>query len=157
MNRAIALLLPLLLAPSGCIIYENNGDQDLNPGDWWNDGSTDTSNPGDTSDTAEVPTPSGLVATPDHAEAGQTLLITLTSTVELDLSLVVDVSFTADVTIHQFTAEADQVLIVATIDPNATTGTSTIDVELADGQVLTVDLPFTVTPPGAPEDTGGCP
>ena len=46
MNRSIALLLPLLLAPSGCIIYENNGDQHFGAGDWWNDdGAFDTASP----------------------------------------------------------------------------------------------------------------
>jgi hypothetical protein len=151
MNRTIGLLLPLLLAPSGCIIYENTGDQNL-ASDWWDESDEEDMDPSDgTSDDGS----SGLIVTPDHALAGETLLITLTSTADIDLSLVVDVSFSANVTVHDLSVEDDEVLIVATVDAGNASGAGAIDVELADGQVFTVDAPFVVTAP-EPTDDSGC-
>ena len=157
MTRTIALLLPLLLAPSGCIIYENNSEHDLDASDWWSDDdSGNLANPGDSSDTSEEPALSGLIVTPDHAEAGETLLITITSTTELDLSVVVDASFSANVTVHELLVDNDQVQIIATVEADAAQGPASIDVELANGQILTVDVPFIVDAPAAPEDTDSC-
>lgn len=153
MNRSIALLLPLLLAPSGCIIYENNGDQDFSPGGWWNDdGSFDTAEP------PEDPSVSvGWTVYPDVAAAGDTLLVELDAVDDRDLLAVTDVSFAAGITVHDLQIDETHILIVIEVDAAATPGTTPITITLANGQVVTVDATFTIDASALPSDTdSGC-
>lgn len=159
MTRTLLPLLFVFSGQTGCIYYENNGDfgggggtGNGNGSGWWNDGSSDTA---DTS--ADTVDSSGLVIAPDHAEAGDTLLITLTATVEFDLTIINDIHFEGPITVQDVTVRDGEILIVVTVAPDATPGDVTVWVDGVDGQAWTVDTAFTVDPATAPADcTCGC-
>ncbi len=153
MNRSIALLLlPLSLAPSGCIIYENNGDQDFSSGDWWNDdGEFDTASPPD-----DPSISLGWTVYPDVADAGDTLLVTLDAVDDRDLLAVTDVTFAPGITVHDLNIDETQILIVIEVDAAATGGVTPIELTLANGQIVTIDATLTIdaATPDADTDSG---
>lgn len=158
MTRALLALLFVFSGQTGCIYYENNGDFGGGGGTgngWWSNGSD---SPADTADTsADAPASSGLVVSPDHAAAGDTLLLNLTATVDFDLSIITDIHFEGPVTVQDVTVRDSEILIVVTIAPDATPGDVNIWVNSADGQAWNVDTALTVEPATNPSDcTCGC-
>jgi hypothetical protein len=166
MTRTVSALLPLALVLAsqyGCIYYENSGDQNYGDGNaegnWWDDldGGDDTAldGPGDVDDSDEGEQ-SGLIITPDHAAAGETLLITLSATIEFDFNAVLDVHFDGPVTIDDVTVRDGEILIVATVDANAAPGDVSVWVEGADGQAWECDTSLTIDLPPPSGDDSSC-
>lgn len=153
MTRALVTLTLMIASLQGCVYYENNGDATFTGDDgsggesWWDDL--------DNSDTGadEVAESSGLVITPDRASAGDTLLITLSATVEFDFSVVTEVHFDGPVTVQDVSVRDGEVLIVITIDANAAPGDIAVWVEGEGGEVWTCDTALTIEAPAGDHDT----
>jgi hypothetical protein len=162
MTRLATLALGLL-ALNGCIIYAgNNTDADFRPGhgddgdgDGNGDGDTaaDTgTDPADTDGTTD-PDPdtdpaSGIVISPDHGEAGDTVMISVTVVNDYDLSDVISVNFEGDVTVVDTIVRDGEILVVLDIDAAAEPGAIPVWVDTADGSVI-LDVSFTIEAAGS--------
>jgi hypothetical protein len=156
--------LPLLLLTltGGCIVYEDNSTWNGRPGDGdddWNGGGGGGGGD-DTDDTSEPDTDvervGGLVFTPDHAEPGATLLVTVTTDGTWELDTVTNITFGRDIEVADAHVTPREIVLLVHVDDGAEPGLVDIWVECEGTQLL--DVQFTIDEINdteePPEDTG---
>jgi hypothetical protein len=141
---------------NGCVIYAIDGSDrdpwdDRDTADWSDsdaDADADSDSDTDADTDTSPPVAEGVSMTPDHAEAGDSVLLSVTSTGPIALSNIANVTFSSSVTVYAVVTREDQLQLVVDVDAAATPGPVEVRIQTYDGQDLPLELPFTVEAAG---------